>query len=302
MSTVDDGRRPIRENMAAEVGMLVAVTGGAGRIGQALQAELRAHGHTTLSVDTTPAHRRGSGYRRADLREMWQAMDALGDAEWIVHLAGVGRPDRDTPHRVLAEQATFAGNVLSSYNVFQVAAEAGVRRVVWASSETVFGPPFDRSRPHYLPLDESHPLQPETSYAVAKATGEYLGAVLGPPAGMTVLALRFSVVMDEEDYRSLPEHWANPALGRWNLWSYVDLRDAVNCCRLALESDLTGSEAFVVAAADTTMRRPSRDLAREFYPDVDLSPPPGEFGSFQDSGKAARLLGYRPDHSWREHL
>lgn len=281
---------------------LVAVTGGAGRIGRAVRDELSAHGYRSLCVDMAPARGMGADYRRSDLRELWQAMDALDGADMVVHLAAVGVPETHTRHALLAEQATFATNMLSTYNLFQAAVAQGIQRVVWASSETVLGPPFKLGGPDYLPIDDRHPVRPETSYALSKAMGEELARHVARQAGMTIVGLRFSVVMDDADYAALPRYWEDPGQGRWNLWSYTDIRDVATSCRLALEADLGGAESLLISAPDTLMDRPTSELASEFLAGITVERPLGPHESLQHCGRAARLIGYRPSHAWRDHL
>jgi nucleoside-diphosphate-sugar epimerase len=91
----------------------------------------------------------------------------------------------------------------------------------------------------------------------------------------------------------------DPFLRKWNLWSYVDARDVAQSCRLALEADISGAEAFIIAAADTVMDRANRDLLAEVFPGVPLREGTGEFESLLSSAKAGKMLGYRPQYSWR---
>ncbi len=70
------------------------------------------------------------------------------------------------------DELTFRVNTTSTYNVFAAAPLRGLRRVVWASSETTLGLPFERKRPRYAPIDEEHPPLPEFSYALSKLLGE----------------------------------------------------------------------------------------------------------------------------------
>lgn len=280
---------------------LVAVTGGAGRVGRAVLEELSAHGYRTLCIDVAPARGMGANYRRADLRELWQATDALDAADMVLHLAAVGVPETHTLHPLLAEQATFATNTLSMYNVFRAAVAHGIQRVVWASSETVLGPPFKTSDPAYLPIDDRHPIRPETSYALSKAMGEELAGHMARQDRITIIGLRFSVIMNDADYAALSRYWKNPELGRWNLWSYTDIRDAATSCRLALEADFGGADSVLVCAPDTLMNRPTDELARQFLPGIKVGRPLGPHESLQHSGGAARLIGYHPSHSWRGH-
>jgi nucleoside-diphosphate-sugar epimerase len=279
---------------------LVAVTGGAGRLGKAVLEDLSAHGYRTLSIDTVPPRGMGASYRRADLREQWQAVDALDAADMVVHLAAVGVPETHTVYPLLAEQATFAANTLSMYNVLRAALAHGIQRVVWASSETVLGAPFTKSSPAYLPVDDQHPMRPETSYALSKAIGEELAGHVAMQDPITIIGLRFSVIMNDADYAAmLPRYWENPGLGRWNLWSYTDIRDAVMSCRLALQADLSGADSVLVCAPDTLMNRPTAELAAQFLPGIEAARSLRDYESLQHSGRAARLIGYSPSHSWR---
>jgi nucleoside-diphosphate-sugar epimerase len=278
----------------------VVVTGASGRIGSALLRELAEHGYGVRAVDVARSPLSDAfPYRRADLRELWQAVEALRGADAVVHLAAVGVPEPEVEQRALAEQSVFATNVVSTYNVFTAAAMVGAKRVVWASSETTMGTPFERARVSYVPLDEVHPLLPNNTYALSKAIGEELGRQVGRWTGMTIVGLRLSVVMDAGDYAALPEHWADPERGRWNLWSYVDLGDAVRACRLALEAPVERAEVCIVAAADTTMNRPTRELLAAAMPGLEPPDDLPEHASLLSSARASRVLGYVPAHSWR---
>ena len=157
--------------------------------------------------------------------------------------------------------------MLSTYNVFEAARLLGLRRVVWASSETILGLPFEREPPAYAPIDEEHPARPESSYALSKLLAEELGRQLHRWSGTPYVALRFSNIMEPGGLRAVPSFWSDATLRRWNLWGYVDARDVAQSCRLALEADV-GAEHFIVAAADTVMNRPSRELMAEIYPSV----------------------------------
>jgi len=107
--------------------------------------------------------------------------------------------------------------------------------------------------------------------------------------------------MEPEDYERFPSYWDDPGLRRWNLWGYVDARDVAESCRLALESEVA-AEHFIVAAADTVMNRPSRELMEEVFPSVPYRPAAGEHDTLLSIEKARKLLGYEPRHSWRDHV
>jgi nucleoside-diphosphate-sugar epimerase len=114
----------------------------------------------------------------------------------------------------------FRTNITSTHAVFAAAARLGLRRVVWASSETTLGLPVER-RPEYVPVDEAH-VYPETSYALSKVLGEEMAGQFNRWSGVPIVGLRFSNIMVRADYEQFPSWWDDPHLRKWNLWGYVD--------------------------------------------------------------------------------
>jgi nucleoside-diphosphate-sugar epimerase len=194
----------------------------------------------------------------------------------------------------------FQNNMMSTYNVFSAALRLGIKRVVWASSETTYGLPFTRTPPISAPVTEEHPLAPETGYALAKTLCEKMASEMNrwQPA-TSFVGLRISNIFEEHDYQQIPSFWDDPALRRWNLWSWVDSRDVAQSCRLALEANLSGVDVFTIAAADTLMRTPSRELMAAAFPGVPVDPKLGPFDTLLSIDKARRILGYAPQHTWR---
>jgi len=211
----------------------------------------------------------------------------------VVHLAAVPAPG------LIPNSATFANNAPASWNVFNAARAAGIRNVVWASSETVLGLPFDMPPP-YVPVDEEYRVRPETTYSLVKALEEEMAHHLCRwDPELKMIGLRFSNVMDPEDYASFPSFDADPALRKWNLWGYIDARDGAQAVRRALEHDATGVDVFIVANADTVMSRASAELVAECYPGVEVRKELGRNETLLSIDKARRILGYEPEHSWR---
>ena len=173
--------------------------------------------------------------------------------------------------------------------------------MVWASSETLIGIPFDREQPRYAPIDEEHPRLPEFHYALAKLAGEVIAEQFNRWTGIPFVSLRISNVMEEHDYQRFPSFWDDPTIRAWNLWGYVDARDVAQAARLSLAAEVDGHEAFIVAAADTCMTRDSADLMAEVYPDVPVRAVAGK-QTLLSIDKARSSLGYEPRHSWRDHV
>lgn len=271
----------------------VVVTGGSGKAGRAVIKELVEHGYDVLNIDLLPPREHLSPYLQADLTDLGQVFEVLQAKDAVVHLGAIPAPGRQP------EEATFRNNTLSTYNVFSAAVALRLQRVVWASSETTLGLPFDREKPVYAPIDENHPLFPESSYALSKVLAEEMARQFSRWSGIPFVGLRFSNIMEPQDYERFPSFSNDPSLRKWNLWGYVDARDVAQSCRLALEADITGAEAFIIAAADTVMNRPSRELMTTVFPDVPLRGEIGEFETLLSITKARQMLGYHPEYSWR---
>jgi len=281
--------------------MRIAVTGGSGKLGRTVVRELRKAGDAVVSLDATGE--RGPGFVRVDLTDFGQTVDAIlgvndqhDGFDAIVHLAAIPAPG------ILSDVATFHNNIRVTYNVFQAARRAGIRNVVYASSETVLGLPFDVPPP-YIPVDEDYPARPESTYSLVKHLEEQMAIELvrWDPA-LKIVALRFSNVMDPEDYAAFPAFDDDPYARKWNLWGYIDARDGAQAIRRALEWDTTGFDRFIIAAADTVMSRPNDELVAEVFPGVPLKRALGVNDTLLSIDKARRVLGYAPTHSWRDEV
>ena len=279
--------------------MRIAVTGGSGKLGRTVVRELRKAGDDVVSLDAVGE--RGPGFVQVDLTDYGQTIDAIlgvndrhDGFDAIVHLAAIPAPG------ILSDVATFHNNIRVTYNVFQAARRAGIRNVVYASSETVLGLPFDVPPP-YIPVDEDYPARPESTYSLVKHLEEQMAIELvrWDPA-LKIVALRFSNVMDPEDYAVFPDFDDDPWARKWNLWGYIDGRDGAQAIRRALEWDTTGFDRFIIAAADTVMSRPNDELVAEVFPGVPLKRELGVNDTLLSIDKARRILGFAPSHSWRD--
>ncbi|CAG7631283.1 NAD-dependent epimerase/dehydratase family protein [Actinacidiphila bryophytorum] len=278
----------------------VAVTGATGKTGRVVVTGLLEHGIDVLAVDVavSAAARAefdalGVPLTRADLTDYGQAVDALAGADSVIHLANIPAPG-------LAPAAhTLTTNTAMNDNVFLAAARLKLSRVVWASSETTLGLPFDVP-PRYAPVDEDHYPYPTTTYALSKVAGETTAAHIAEWSGIPFVALRLSNVHTPEDYARVPGYWADARSRRWNLWGYVDARDVAAACRQALTAPVTGAQSFVIAAADTIMNRPSAELLAEVFPGVRLTREIGTYETLLGIDRAREVLGYQPQHSWRD--
>lgn len=277
------------------VGMRIVVTGGSGKAGLWLVRALRERGDDVLNVDW---RHDGSAHGRClitDLTDSGQCFDALSGAQAVVHLAAIPAPD------IRPSSETFRVNTLSTWNVLAAAEAHHVRRVVWASSETVLGLPFDEP-PAFAPVDETHPPRPETAYALSKLLAEQMAEQFARRTGMTLVGLRISNIMEPADYEAFPSFWEDARLRRWNLWGYVDVRDVAQAAMRGLETDVSGAPVCIVAAADTVMPHDSADLMAEVFPEVPLRRALVGRETLLSIERARSLLGYAPLHRWQDHI
>jgi nucleoside-diphosphate-sugar epimerase len=272
--------------------MRIVVTGGSGKAGRAVVRDLLDHGHRVTNADLVPDPAPVCRYRRVDVDDLGQAYEALAGHDAVVHLAAIPRPGLATDAR------TFHTNTTGTFNVFSAACTLGLQKVVWASSETVLGLPFDATIP-YFPIDEEQPTSPKSTYALSKVVGEEMARYFTARSGVPFVGLRFSNVWTDEDYAQRGGYQDDPRARSWNAWGYVDARDVGQACRLAVTASGDGAEVFIVAAADTVMDRPSAELVADVFPTVPLRSLTTPDATLLSIDKARRVLGYEPGHSWR---
>jgi nucleoside-diphosphate-sugar epimerase len=266
---------------------------------------LREHGYEVTATDVAVGDARAEGVLKADLTDYGQATEVLRGADAVVHLANIPAPGLATP------AVTFNDNMTMNFNVFHAAAALGLSKVVWASSETTLGLPFGGDSEQipgapgelrYAPVDEDHFPFPATTYALSKVASETIAEQISRWSGIPFVGLRISNIMEPHEYHRFPGYWPDAHARKWNAWGYVDVRDVAAACRLGLEAEVVGSQNVIIAAADTVMNRPSRDLLAEVFPDVPLNHEVGEYGTLLSVDRAKQVLGYVPAHSWRDEI
>jgi len=281
--------------------MKIALTGGSGKLGSTVLQELRSAGHAVVNFDH--AGPREDGFVRVNLTNYGEVVDAIfgvddvhSGFDAVVHLAALPAPG------MVSDVATFHNNIIATYNVFHAAHRAQIKNIVYASSETVLGLPFDVPPP-YLPVDEEYPARPESTYSLVKHLEEQMAIEMARwDPELKIVALRFSNVINADGYADFPTFDADPALRHWNLWGYIDARDGAQAIEKALEWETKGFDRFIITAADTVMTRPNAELVAAFFPTVPLKRALGTNETLLSISKARRVLGYEPTHFWRDQL
>ncbi len=293
--------------------MRIFFTGGSGKAGRHVAAHLAEQGHRVTNADLVPLRHPAVADLRVDLTDIGETYSALAGLARAEELDLEQKPGYDAvvhfaavPAILLTSDArTYATNVLSTYNVLEAATRLGIRKIVFASSETAYGICFAQGerRPQYVPVDEDHPTVPEDSYAMSKVAGEVTARSFAARTGADVYGLRINNVVEPHEYAELfPDFLADPALRRRNVFAYIDTRDLGQLVQRCLEVDGLAYEVFNVANADMSVALTTTEVRDRFYGGVTLARQMGRDETFYSIDKARELLGYAPQHSWRDVL
>jgi len=293
--------------------MRILFTGGSGKAGRHAVAYLRDQGHQVLNFDKVPLGLEGVDDRIGDITDAGQVFDAmLNWANFSELEPGTGVPRFDAVVHfaavprilVTSDNECFRVNTMGTYNVIDAALKMGVRKVVFASSETTYGVCFadGERRPDYLPLDEDHPVVPEDSYAMSKVCNEVTARSFQARSGADIYGLRINNVIEPHEYaENFPAYVENPDLRRRNFFAYIDARDLGQMVQRCLEVDGLGFEIFNVANEDHSVALETAELVARYYDGVPLAEM-GPRETFYSIAKAKRLLGFAPQHRWRDAL
>ncbi|QDT05039.1 UDP-glucose 4-epimerase [Rubripirellula lacrimiformis] len=297
--------------------MRILFTGGSGKAGRYVVADLVARGHRVLNLDLVPAGIPGAFDLTTDLTDAGQVFSAMsgitgfdeldagmGDErsqalkfDAVIHFAAIARI------QLRPDPECFRINTVSTYNVLEAAVKLGVPKIMFASSETTYGVCFASGevRPQYIPVDEEHPTVPQDAYAMSKVCNEACGRSFHARSGAEIYALRLNNVIEPHEYAELAPRWrVDAACRRRNIFGYIDTRDLSDFVDRALAADGLGYQVFNVANGDSSVGMSSADVAATFYDDVPVTRAMGEFETFYAIDKAKEMLGFDPKSRWRD--
>lgn len=294
--------------------MRVLFTGGAGKAGRHVVPYLVAKGHRVLNLDLLPLEVEGVDNRIVDMTDAGQVYDTMmsyagfdelepGNGvpkfDAVVHFAAVPRilmkPDNEC----------FRVNTVGTYNVIDAALKFGVRKVVFASSETTYGVCFadGERKPEYIPIDEEHPTVPEDSYAMSKVANEVTARSFQRRSGADVYGIRINNVIEPHEYaENFPTYLADPDLRRRNIFAYIDARDLGQLVDRCLAVDGLGFEVFNASNDNHSVGLTTPEIIARYYDGVPQKAAMGEDETFYSNAKAKRLLGFAPEHDWRQYI
>lgn len=291
--------------------MRIFLTGGSGKAGRYTVDHLIALGHQVTNADLVPLDHPQVHNLRVDLTDAGQVLNALHAYAHFGELEpGTGVPRYDAivhfaavPRILLQpDNVTYQANVMSTYNVLDAAAKFGIRKVIFASSETTYGVCFHDGevKPAYIPVDEEHPTVPQDSYAMSKVVNEATARSFQARTGADIYGLRINNVIEPHEYdRDFPAYVADPSLRRRNIFAYIDARDLAVMVERCLATDGLGYQVFNVSNDDSSVAASTQEIIDRFYPGVPQKAEIKEAGSFYTSDKARRMLGFSAPSRWR---
>jgi nucleoside-diphosphate-sugar epimerase len=294
--------------------MRIFFTGGSGKAGRHAIAHLVERGYTVTNADLAPPNMPGVADLRVDLTDAGHVFNALhAFARGEEQEAGTGTPRYDAivhfaavPSLMLRpDNETYKVNVSSTYNILDAAAKLGIRKVIFASSETTYGICFydGVKKPAYIPIDEEHPTVPQDSYAMSKIVNEVTARSFQERTGFDIYGLRINNVIEPHEYATkFPPFMKDPELRRRNIFAYIDARDLGHMVDRCLQTDGLGYEVFNVSNDDMSVSLTSDEVIARFYQGVEKRRVMGRNETFFANDKAKRMVGFAPKHSWREVL
>lgn len=278
--------------------------------------ELLKRGHQVLNLDLVPLNHPGVFDLKTDLTDSGQVFNALtthfnfagyddpsgppAPPDAVIHFAAFAR------NMLVPDNAMYAANTQATYNVIEAACKLGVRKIVIASSETVYGVCFAQGDADYhaFPLDEdAYDCDPMDSYALSKLCGERVARGFARRFhGTDVYALRIGNVVEPHEYASdFPRHVGRSETRKRNAWSYVDARDLGQICDLCVRKDGLGFQVFNATNDGITTTVPTREFLARACPDVPVVREMGEWEAPLTNRKAKEVLGFKEEHDWRKY-
>ncbi|WP_417270223.1 NAD-dependent epimerase/dehydratase family protein [Celeribacter sp.] len=294
--------------------MRILFTGGSGKAGRHVVPYLLAKGHRVVNADLVPLDCEGVDNLTVDITDSGQMFNALTSYANFDELdPGTGVPKFDAvvhfaavPRILLKpDNETYRVNTIGTYNVLEAAVKLGIKKVIFASSETTYGVCFadGERKPEYLPVDEEHPVIPEDSYAMSKVANEVTARSFQRRSGFDIYGIRINNVVEPHEYaQDFPTYFANPDMRRRNIFAYIDARDLGQMVDLMLKTDGLGFEIFNASNDNHSVNLTTKEIIDRYYQGVEVRSTLGEEETVYSSAKARKLLGFAPKYNWRDVL
>lgn len=293
----------------------IIVTGGSGKAGQRVINELVKAGHQVLNLDLVASPNPNVYTLKVDLADAGQVFSALSGQmnfsepfppglpprpDAVIHLAAYSR------NMIVPDTETFRSNSLGTYNIIEAACKLGIRKLVIASSITVYGVTYahgDADFPSF-PLHEDLDVNPTDTYAITKLCGERVARGFAKRYNADIYVLRIGRVVDPDEYSGDMFRGYVEEPGKWKVhgWSYTDSRDLGRMCELGVRKDGLGFQVFNATNDEiTNFHTPTMSFLDRVCPQTPFTREMGEFEAPVSNRKIRKLLGFAQEHSWRRY-
>lgn len=308
----------------------VAFTGGSGKVGRHVVKSLLQHNHEVINLDlvdlavvtaSDPSFTELQSVHttKCDLTDSGQVFSTLNThmrlgepfpaerprpVDAVIHFAGINKP------MVVSDGETFRINVMGAHNVIEAACKLGIKKIIIASSVTVYGVAFGQGVIEYpsFPVTEEVDTNPTDPYALSKLCGERIARTYAARFGVDIYCMRIGRVFEPDEYNG-DMFWSyvmEPE--KWNAhgWSYTDARDLGLMCHRGLEVSGLGFQTFnAVNNTITTgspISEPADQLLRYLYPHIPHTRELGEREAPISNRKVREMLGFEEEHDWRRYF
>ncbi|TEA13670.1 Uronate dehydrogenase [Colletotrichum sidae] len=294
------------------MGKRVVFTGGSGAAGRWVVQELLRYGHEVINLDITPLDNPAVHTVKCDITDSGQVYSALytpfrfsepldkaQTPDAVIHFAGYARP------LMAPDNEIFKSNVNAFHNVVEAACKMGVKKIILASSVTVYGVTYAEGHRNFtsFPIDETVDCNPTDPYALSKLVGETVARSYASRFGIDIYCLRIGAVIEPDQYEQkftryneTPEAWAVHG------WSYTDARDLGQMCHLGLEKDGLGWQVFNATNDQMTSLEPTTDFLQRVSPDTPFTREMEIHEAPMSNRKIRGILGFKEEHPWTKHF
>ena len=291
----------------------IFVTGGSGKAGKHLIPYLLEKGYSVVNADLVPLMMDGVDNINLDITDSGLVFNALSSYanipelksgeglksfKAVVHLAAIPRI------LVKPDNETFRINTLGTYNVIEAATKLGIKKIIFASSETTYGFCFAQGNPmpKWLPIEEDYETSPTDSYGLSKVLNEQTGKTFQKRTGIDIYALRIGNIIEPDEYHRFAEFCKNPSIRLRNLFNYIDARDLAQAIELCIKKDGLGYEVFNVTHNFNSVSLSTEEIIKQFFPNVKMRRKMDKYESILSSKKIRDILGFKPTHDWKNYF
>ncbi|KAL0933978.1 udp-glucose 4-epimerase [Colletotrichum truncatum] len=294
------------------MGKRVVFTGGSGVAGRWVIQELIRYGHEVINLDISPLDNPSVHTMKCDVTDSGQVYSALHTQfrlnqplekasvpDAVFHFAGYARP------MLAPDNEIFKTNVTSFHNVVEAACKLGVKKIILASSVTIYGVTFAEGHRAFesFPIDEAIDCNPTDPYALSKLVGETVARSFASRFDIDIYCLRIGAVIEPEKYaESFSSYVGQPESWDVHGWSYTDARDLGQMCHLGLETNGLGWQVFNATNNEITNSESTTEFLKRVSPATPFTREMGEYEAPMSNKKIQTLLGFKEEHSWKKYF